>query len=97
MIFFFHFRTSFVYSHFPESLHFFLQAADYLDQAEYDTYNPAEDIKTKILVKRLLYNPKLQSACPLPFDEAKLWQGQSGPELKQEIQKRFHNIRFNWT
>jgi len=68
------------------------KAADYLDQAEYDTYNPAEDIKTKILVKRLLYNPKLQSACPLPFDEAKLWQGQSGPELKQEIQKRFHNI-----
>ncbi|KAA8549788.1 hypothetical protein F0562_001472 [Nyssa sinensis] len=45
-------------------------AADYLEQAEYDT-----------------------AACPLPFDEAKLWHGQSGPELKQRIQKQFR-IRF---
>jgi ERO1-like protein alpha len=38
------------------------------------------------LIKQLLYNPKLQAACPVPFDEAKLWKGQSGPELKQKIQ-----------
>ncbi|KAM0932172.1 putative endoplasmic reticulum oxidoreductin 1, ERO1-like superfamily [Dioscorea sansibarensis] len=68
------------------------KAADYLEQAEYDTGNTEEDLKTHSLVRQLLYNPKLRAACPLPFDEAKLWQGESGPELKQEIQKQFRNI-----
>lgn len=44
-------------------------------------------------MKQLLFNSKLQAACPLPFDEAKLWKGQKGPELKQQIQKQFRNIR----
>ncbi|OAY80841.1 Endoplasmic reticulum oxidoreductin-1 [Ananas comosus] len=68
------------------------KAADYLEQAEYDTGNPQEDLKTQSLVRQLVYNPKLQAACPLPFDEAKLWQGENGPELKQQIQKQFRNI-----
>jgi len=45
-------------------------------------------------MKQLLNNPKLQAACPLPFDEATLWKSQSGPELKDQIQKQFRNIRF---
>ncbi|KAJ6417394.1 hypothetical protein OIU84_003166 [Salix udensis] len=68
------------------------KAADYLEQAEYDTGNHTEDLKTQSLVRQLLHNPKLQAACPLPFDEAELWQGQSGPELKLQIQKQFRNI-----
>lgn len=68
------------------------KAADYLEQAEYDTGNPNEDLKSQSLVKQLLYNPKLQAACPVPFDEANLWKGQSGPELKQKIQQQFRNI-----
>ncbi|GLT59882.1 hypothetical protein SLA2020_326770 [Shorea laevis] len=68
------------------------KATNYLEQAEYDTGNPTEDLKTKSLIKQLLDNPKLQAACPLPFDEAKLWKGQSGPELKQKIQGQFRNI-----
>ncbi|PIA41648.1 hypothetical protein AQUCO_02200229v1 [Aquilegia coerulea] len=68
------------------------KATNYLEHAEYNTGNPAEDLKTQSLIRQLLYNPKLQAACPLPFDEAKLWQGQSGPELKQQIQKQFRNI-----
>ncbi|NP_001148525.1 Endoplasmic reticulum oxidoreductin-1 [Zea mays] len=68
------------------------KAANYLEQAEYNTGNPEDDLKTESLVKQLLYNSKLRSACPLPFDEAKLWQGENGPELKQEIQKQFRNI-----
>ncbi|XP_039038346.1 endoplasmic reticulum oxidoreductin-2-like [Hibiscus syriacus] len=43
-------------------------------------------------MKNLLYNPKLQAACPLPLDEAKLWKGQRGPELKHKIQAQFKNI-----
>ncbi|KAG4195919.1 hypothetical protein ERO13_A06G139100v2 [Gossypium hirsutum] len=68
------------------------KTADYLEQAEYDTGNPTEDIKTQSLMKQLLYDPKLQAACPLPFDEAKLWKGRRGPELKQKIQAQFKNI-----
>lgn len=71
-----------------------MKAADYLEQAEYNTGNNTEDLKTQSLIKQLVSNPKLQVACPLPFDEAKLWQGQSGPELKYQIQKQFRNIRF---
>ncbi|KHN01620.1 Endoplasmic oxidoreductin-1, partial [Glycine soja] len=69
------------------------KASDYLEQAEYDTGNPNEDLTTQSLIKQLLYNPKLQAACPIPFDEANLWKGQSGPELKQKIQQQFRNIR----
>ncbi|XP_059437855.1 endoplasmic reticulum oxidoreductin-1-like isoform X1 [Corylus avellana] len=68
------------------------KAADYLEYAEYDTGNPNEDLKTQSLMRQLLFNPKLQAACPVPFDEAKLWKGQRGPELKQQIQKQFRNI-----
>ncbi|XP_019159165.1 PREDICTED: endoplasmic reticulum oxidoreductin-1-like isoform X4 [Ipomoea nil] len=68
------------------------KATDYLEQAEYETGNGVEDLKTQSLVRQLVYNPKLQTACPLPFDEAKLWKGQGRPELKQQIQKQFRNI-----
>lgn len=69
------------------------QAADYLEQAEYDTGNTDDDLKTQSLMRQLLYNHKLRAACPVPFDEAKLWKGENGPELKQQIQKQFKNIR----
>ncbi|KAI4300046.1 hypothetical protein L6164_033464 [Bauhinia variegata] len=68
------------------------KAADYLEQAEYDTGNPNDDLKAQSLMRQVLYNSKLQAACPVPFDEAKLWKGQSGPELKQKIQHQFRNI-----
>lgn len=68
------------------------KAADFLEQAEYSTGNPDEDLKTQSLVRQLVYNPVLQAACPVPYDEAKLWQGESSPELKQQIQKQFRNI-----
>lgn len=46
-------------------------------------------------MKKLLHDHKLQAACPKPFDEAKLWKGQNGPELMKQIQSQFKNIRFS--
>uniref|UniRef100_A0A803QUK8 Uncharacterized protein n=1 Tax=Cannabis sativa TaxID=3483 RepID=A0A803QUK8_CANSA len=43
------------------------KAADYLEQAESDTGNNSEDLKTQSLMKQLLYSRKLQAACPLPI------------------------------
>ncbi|KAF5472522.1 hypothetical protein F2P56_009236 [Juglans regia] len=68
------------------------KAADYLEYAEYDTGNLTEDLRTMSLMRQLLFNPKLKAACPIPYDEAKLWRGQRGPELKQKIQQQFRNI-----
>ncbi|XP_010538548.1 PREDICTED: endoplasmic reticulum oxidoreductin-2 [Tarenaya hassleriana] len=68
------------------------KAADYLEEAEYETSNPIEDLKTKSLMKQLVGHPEVKAACPVPFDEAKLWKGQRGPELKQQLQKQFRNI-----
>ncbi|KAK6154848.1 hypothetical protein DH2020_009096 [Rehmannia glutinosa] len=68
------------------------KAADYLEQADYDTGNSLEDMNTQLLMKKLLYDHKLQAACPKPFDEAKLWKGQSGPELIKQTQRQFKNI-----
>ncbi|KAJ9560690.1 hypothetical protein OSB04_005850 [Centaurea solstitialis] len=68
------------------------KAAAYLDQAEYDSGNHAEDLKTQSLIRQLVHNPKLQAACALPFDEAEMWQGQGGPILRQQTQNQFRNI-----
>uniref|UniRef100_A0A0D9WHB4 Uncharacterized protein n=1 Tax=Leersia perrieri TaxID=77586 RepID=A0A0D9WHB4_9ORYZ len=61
------------------------KTADYLEQAEYNTGSPEEDLKTQSLVKQLLYTPKIRSACLLPFNEAKLWQGENGTELSRRF------------
>lgn len=68
------------------------KAEDYLGEAEYETGNVIEDLKTKSLVKQVVSDPKTKAACPVPFDEAKLWKGQRGPELKQQLEKQFRNI-----
>lgn len=68
------------------------KAGDYLSQAEYSTMNSLEDQNTLSLAKELVYNKRLQSACPIPFDEAKLWKGENGNELKSQIQLQFRNI-----
>uniref|UniRef100_A0A0D6R8W1 Uncharacterized protein n=1 Tax=Araucaria cunninghamii TaxID=56994 RepID=A0A0D6R8W1_ARACU len=68
------------------------KAGDYLSQAEYSTENSLEDQNTQSLVNQLVNNNRLQSACPVPFDEAKLWKGENAKELKSQIQLQFRNI-----
>eukprot|EP01018_Ginkgo_biloba_P021464 Gb_24195 [translate_table: standard] len=68
------------------------KAADYLSQAEYSTGNVLEDKNTLSMVNELVNNKRLQAACPIPFDEAKLWKGENVNELKRQIQLQFRNI-----
>ncbi|CAI5458097.1 unnamed protein product [Closterium sp. Yama58-4] len=68
------------------------KAADFLSRASYDTGNPLEDTQTAALVQQVVRNERLQAACPLPFDEARMWRGDEGPQLKQTLQGHFRNI-----
>ena len=34
----------------------------------------------------------LQQACPVPFDEGRLWKGAGSGELKAQLQRHFQNI-----
>ena len=34
----------------------------------------------------------VKAACPVPFDEGRLWKGADGPELKAQLQGHFRNI-----
>ncbi|CAI5490595.1 unnamed protein product, partial [Closterium sp. Naga37s-1] len=68
------------------------KAADFLSRASYDTGNPLEDHQTAALVQQVVRNERLQAACPLPFDEARMWRGDEGPQLKQTLQGHFRNI-----
>ena len=37
-------------------------------------------------------NQALQEACPVPFDEGRLWKGADAPALKHQLQQHFQNI-----
>lgn len=39
-----------------------------------------------LLPCRLVKNQALQKACPIPFDEGRLWRGEDGPELRDQLQ-----------
>ncbi|CAM6049343.1 unnamed protein product [Sphagnum compactum] len=68
------------------------KAGAYLSQAEYSTGSDAEDQETQELVRRLVNCQQLRTACPIPFDEAQMWRGTDGAELKQQLQIHFRNI-----
>ncbi len=34
----------------------------------------------------------VKQACPVPFDEGRLWKGEDGEQLKKQLQAHFHNI-----
>ena len=69
-----------------------IKAESYLSEAEYSTGNDAEDHLTYKLVNALVAHDRLRTACPIPFDEAKLWRGPDAVELKQQLQNHFRNI-----
>nr|PNR39808.1 hypothetical protein PHYPA_020088 [Physcomitrium patens] len=51
------------------------KAEKYLSEAEYSTGNDAEDHHTHKLMVALVGSERLRIACPIPFNEAKMWRG----------------------
>ena len=43
-------------------------------------------------MRELVESPALRAACPVPFDEARLWQGADGPNHREELRLHFRNI-----
>jgi ERO1-like protein alpha len=66
------------------------------DPGQYDTGNPKEDARARELVLGMFGEDgtaaALRGACPLPFDEGRLWRGEEGPELRRQLQSAFQNI-----
>eukprot|EP00878_Enallax_costatus_P018555 GHUV01019537.1.p1 GENE.GHUV01019537.1~~GHUV01019537.1.p1 ORF type:complete len:338 (+),score=73.13 GHUV01019537.1:273-1286(+) len=69
-----------------------MKAAPVLTAYEYSTGLQQEDAQTQQLITQLLANPAISEACPMPFDEGRLWKGDNAIELKETLQKTFQNI-----
>jgi ERO1-like protein alpha len=69
-----------------------MKAAPLLSAADYNTGSPEEDAATRELMRKLVHSEELQRACPIPFDEGRLWKGDNSEALRAELQATFHNI-----
>lgn len=69
-----------------------LKAGPILREVDFDTASAAEDAHTKRLMQSLVDNSALKHACPVPFDEGRLWKGEDAEALKSELQGAFRNI-----
>uniref|UniRef100_A0A1D1ZRV9 Endoplasmic oxidoreductin-1 n=2 Tax=Auxenochlorella protothecoides TaxID=3075 RepID=A0A1D1ZRV9_AUXPR len=68
------------------------KAAPLLRGVEYSTGLPEEDAATQHFMHKLLDNAALQQVCPIPFDEGRLWRGEEGPVVKEQLRATFQNI-----
>lgn len=50
------------------------------------------NLKWRNLCDLQVNSEAVQTACPVPFDEGRLWKGKDGPQLKRQLQSHFHNI-----
>ncbi|KAK3270302.1 endoplasmic oxidoreductin-1 [Cymbomonas tetramitiformis] len=69
-----------------------MKAGPYLRNAEYSTGDLEADKESRHLVERLLESESLRATCPVPFDEAMMWRGDEGPQLKEQLREHFQNI-----
>ncbi|KAJ9520475.1 hypothetical protein QJQ45_000233 [Haematococcus lacustris] len=69
-----------------------MKARSLLAQFEYTTGEPEADQHTSQLMADLLAQEEAQAACPMPFDEGRLWKGGQGPALLDSMQAAFRNI-----
>eukprot|EP00873_Tetraselmis_striata_P016280 jgi/Tetstr1/436544/TSEL_002699.t1 len=69
-----------------------MKAGPLLEKLDFDTDNEQEDRITQQLVRRLVNNHDLQAACPMPFDEGRMWRGQDSELKKEELRLQLHNV-----
>ena len=69
-----------------------MKAGPILRETHYDTGSPVDDGRTAELMKELVDNASLKHACPIPFDEGRLWKDEGAEELRLELQSAFQNI-----
>lgn len=70
----------------------FMKAGPLLSSAQYTTGCPQQDAEAAGVMQQLVANQALQEACPVPFDEGRLWKGADAPALKHQLQQHFQNI-----
>lgn len=85
-------RVENLYFAFSFVLRAVMRAQPLLEGVDYVTGSPEEDQETADLLGELVNNAALQKACPVPFDEGRLWKGDQGPELRTQLQSSFQNI-----
>lgn len=68
------------------------KAGPLLDSCTLHTGNGHEDAAAMRLMKDLVHSRGLRTACPIPFDEGRLWKGEGREELRLELQTAFQNI-----
>ena len=49
-------------------------------------------ISGNLLTNMQVNNKDLQQACPVPFDEGRMWKGHDAPVLRERLQQDFQNI-----
>ena len=54
--------------------------------------NALEDERTSLLIQALVNSKEIDEACPIPFDEGRMWKGEGGSILFEELQTSFRNI-----
>ena len=69
-----------------------MKAGPILEAADFDTGMPEEDARTSALVRRLVNGTLVRQACPIPFDEGRLWKGEDSTQLRQALRASFQNI-----
>jgi ERO1-like protein alpha len=43
-------------------------------------------------MRQLVESPALRTACPVPFDEGRIWQGKDGGAALEELRANFRNV-----
>lgn len=69
-----------------------LKAGPILQQVDFDTGSPQEDLVTQRLVHSLVDSAALKHSCPIPFDEGRLWKAADADAVREELQLSFRNI-----